>query len=75
VLRTPVTESSPLLGFDAYVLHTRRSSIVAVGGFTGPDDPEMQKTAEKILKLKLQTGNPRMPQIALIAVPMEIPRP
>ncbi len=75
VLRTPVSEAMPCFGFDAYVLHTRRSSIVAVGGFTGPDDPEMQKTAEKILKLQLRTGNPRMPQIALFAVPMEVPRP
>ena len=63
------------LKFDAYVLHTRRSSIVAVGGFGAQGDEQMQKAAEKLLQLQLQTKNARTPGIDLFAVPMEIPRP
>jgi hypothetical protein len=75
VLRTPASDQNPLLGFEAYVLHTRHSSIVTVGGFTGPEDPEMRKMAERILKLKLQSKDPKQPTIELFASPMEIPRP
>jgi hypothetical protein len=63
------------LKFDAYVLHTRRSSIVAVGGFTAENNPEMQKAAERLLQLKLQTKDGKTPAIDLFAAPMEIPRP
>jgi hypothetical protein len=73
-LRTPVKDD-PFLGFDAYVMHTRHSSIVAVGGFTGPNDPEMKKMAERILQLKPQTKDGKTVAIELFASPMEIPRP
>ncbi len=75
VMRTPVSDQNPFLGFEAFVLHTRHSSIVTVGRFTGPDDPEMRKTAERILQLKLQSKDPKQPSIDLFAAPMEIPRP
>ncbi len=63
------------LKFDAYVLHTRRSSLVAVGGFGAENDQDMQKAAEKLLQLKLQTMDGRAQGLDLFAVPMEIPRP
>jgi hypothetical protein len=63
------------VGFESYVLHTRRSSIVTVGSFTGPDDPKMQQTAELIQRFKLVSKDPRVPTMQLFAVPMEIPRP
>ncbi len=75
LLRTPASDKMPYFGFDAYVLHTRHSSIVTVGAFTGPNDPEMQKMAERILKLKLQAHAPQGQSIDFIAAPMEIPRP
>ena len=74
VLRTPADKNA-CMGFDAYVLHTRRSSIVAVGSFTGPKDPEMAKTAERILQLKLLAKDGKVPALELFAAPMEIPRP
>jgi hypothetical protein len=56
-------------GFDAYVLHTRTSSIVTVGGFKSADDPAMMRTAKRLAELKLDV------QMKLIAAPYEIPRP
>jgi hypothetical protein len=88
MLRTPVDDKNPFLGFDAYVLHTRHSSIVTIGGFSGPDDPEMRKMAERILKLnevqrtaesalkmKVRSNGPKVASIEFFAAPMEIPRP
>jgi hypothetical protein len=46
------------IGFDAYVLHTRTSSIVTVGGFDGPEDPEMARTKERLEKLSFR-ADPR----------------
>jgi hypothetical protein len=62
------------VGFDAYVLHTRHSSIVTVGAFTGPDDPKMEQTAELIRRFKGVTKQ-GVPTIQLLAEPMEVPRP
>jgi hypothetical protein len=70
------------IGFDAYVLHTRFSSIVTVGAFDSPDDPEIQRTKRRLESLSFRaapgaasgapvTGDP----IGLIAhpLPMEVP--
>jgi hypothetical protein len=56
-------------GFDAYVLHTRNSSLVTVGGFKSADDPAMKRTAERLAELKLDA------QMKLVAAPYQIPRP
>jgi hypothetical protein len=56
------------------VLHTRHSSLVTVGSFSGPDDPKMQETAELIQRFKMVAKDPRK-TIQLFAVPMEVPRP
>ena len=42
------------IGFDAYVLHTRFSSIVTVGAFDGPDDPELQRTKHRLEALSFK---------------------
>jgi hypothetical protein len=59
------------LGFDAYVLHTRHYSIVTVGGFNGPRDPAMIRTADRLAELKL------IDRLHLLKNPTscEVPRP
>ncbi len=42
-------------GFDAYVLHTRTSSIVTVGAFSSPTDPELLRVKRQIANLKFST--------------------
>jgi hypothetical protein len=51
-------------GLDAYVLHTRYSSLVTVGGFDNPDDPNLRSTRD-LLMTRL-----KVPQ----ALPMAVPR-
>lgn len=58
------------LNFQAYVLHTRSSSIVTVGGFTGQDDPAMKRTVEQLKTLEKSALN-----LYPHPLPMEIPRP
>jgi hypothetical protein len=67
---------SPNLGFKAYVLHTRTSSVVTVGGFSGPRDPELQRVQQRLAALKFSTSD-RSDPIGLLpnAVPIEVPRP
>jgi hypothetical protein len=40
------------LKFDAYVLHTRTSSVVSIGAFNDPNAPEMQSYRDRIDQLK-----------------------
>jgi hypothetical protein len=40
------------LKFDAYVLHTRTSSVVSIGAFNDPNAPEMQNYRDRIAQLK-----------------------
>jgi hypothetical protein len=68
----------PRLGFKAYVLHTRRCSLVTVGEFTGPNDPELERTQRRLASLRFSTGNGgQADPIGLLPtpVPYEIPRP
>jgi hypothetical protein len=59
------------LKYDAYVLHTRQASIVAVGGFADGKDPEMVKLAEAMAKdTRLEVIHLIQPMLAL-----EVPRP
>jgi hypothetical protein len=74
----------PQLGFDAYVLHMRTSSIVTVGGFDGPDDPALLRTQERLAKLSFVAdptaqpagAKPQGDPIKLFArpIPMQVPR-
>jgi hypothetical protein len=46
----------PQLGFEAYVLHTRNKSVVTVGAFEGPNDPELQRTQQRLMALRFMRG-------------------
>jgi hypothetical protein len=71
---------------DAYVFHTRRSSVVTVGGFDSLDDPQLKLLQTKITfpvgqqpqDLTKNGGKPAdLAQLRLMAqpMPMKIPRP
>jgi hypothetical protein len=65
------------LGFQAYVLHTRTSSVVTVGAFHGPDDPDLHRTRQRIAALKFSSPAAAGDPVGLMADPVaiEIPRP
>lgn len=69
----------PKLGFKAFVLHTRNSSVVTVGEFSGPDDPDMQRVLRQLAALKFgsERGGGGADPIALMPspLPVEVPRP
>ena len=44
------------VSFEAYVLHTRTSSIVTVGGYDSPNDPKLLQDQQTLSKLKLVPG-------------------
>ncbi|MFZ9791936.1 MAG: hypothetical protein ACO3GX_12385 [Gemmataceae bacterium] len=56
------------LDFDAFVLHTKNSSIVTVGAFDSKEDPNLQRVHKAVTSLKIQAldlyNNP---------LPMEVP--
>jgi hypothetical protein len=69
-------------GFDAYVLHTRNSSIVTVGAFNSPDDPALVRVKQQLANLRFSTdsqhADPKNPDpIGLLANPVvvAVPRP
>jgi len=63
-------------GFEAYVLHTRTSSIVTVGGFDLADDPKMQIMHEKVTKsYRFESKDPRFKGLELFAQPRPMPVP
>ncbi|MFO0846421.1 MAG: hypothetical protein U0797_29310 [Gemmataceae bacterium] len=66
----------PSLGFTAWVLHTRYSSVVCVGGFDGPGDGECQRLQRQIANLRFNAKNGVDP-IGLMPTPMpvEVPKP
>jgi hypothetical protein len=57
------------LEFDAYVLHTKTTSMVTIGSFDREDDPKMQQVVAHLSKLNLGPLD-----LAAKPVPMEIPR-
>lgn len=56
------------LKFDAYVLHTRFSSVVTVGGFESKEDPQMAQLAQKL-------GGAKFGPIDLFVRPLPMPVP
>jgi hypothetical protein len=58
---------------DAYVLHTRRSSVVTVGGFDGPEDPQLQQMQRQLANLQLKNGQVVLLQCFAEPVPMQVP--
>ena len=63
-----MAEALHKFGFPAYVLHTRYSSIVCIGGFNGPDDPEMDRTRRQLASLEFQKVD-RLAQPVAFKVP------
>jgi hypothetical protein len=65
------------LGLESWVLHTRYSSVVTVGGFDSPDDPELQTARQKIARLSFKSQNGGGDPIGLLPqpIPVEVPRP
>ncbi|MFQ3652180.1 MAG: hypothetical protein SNJ75_17825, partial [Gemmataceae bacterium] len=69
---------SDKIGLEAWVLHTRRSSIVTVGGFETQNDPAILNLARKLASLKFSAkGGGTTDPIGLMSAPLvvEIPRP
>jgi len=68
------------LGFQAWVLHAKQTSVVTIGGFDAIDDPEMEKTRLRLTQLTQQivasSANKSDP-LGLFASPppMQVPRP
>jgi hypothetical protein len=64
------------LGFKSYVLHTRFNSVVTVGEFDGPNDPELLRTQEKLAHMSFKNGTTGETAFNLFAkaMPMEVPR-
>ena len=74
-----LAEALEKCGFnEVYVLHTRMSSVVSVGGFSGPKDPRMEQVRQKLMKqFRVATTDSRVgPDFNLISapVPMSVPR-
>lgn len=64
------------LGFKSYVLHTRYNSVVTVGEFDGPNDPELLRMQEKLSHMSFKNGKTGESAFSLFAkaLPMEVPR-
>jgi hypothetical protein len=65
------------LGMEAWILHTRRESIVCVGGFDGPDDPRLRETANKVnawREKNIRTMGSDPFQIPVQLLPMRVPK-
>jgi hypothetical protein len=67
-----LAEAMRKMGLDAYVLHTRHSSVVTVGAFSRADDPRMREV-QQALASKMQ----KAPNLQMLPepMPMEVPRP
>lgn len=64
------------LNFHTYVLHTRTSSLVTIGGFDGPNDPELYRIRQQLaaLKQRFSTAYEKTLMLYPNPVPMEVPR-
>ena len=67
---------SPQLGFQSWVLHTRQSSMVFIGGFDSLEDPELQRLNLQLTSLKFHTKQGGTDPIGLMTQPVfvEVPR-
>jgi hypothetical protein len=74
-----LAETLKKMGFDAYVLHTRRTSIVTVGGFDDKDDPSLEETRVKLERMRqrnMQMANGTdLLQLYQPLIPMRVPKP
>ncbi len=71
------------LGLEAFVLHTRFSSIVTIGQFDGPNDPALIQLQNLLNKMKLNVTEDKMggravtntPTLFGTMMPIPVPRP
>jgi hypothetical protein len=64
------------MGFKTYILHTRTTSVVSVGGFNGPDDPELLRVQAQLRHVSFRDDRGQVPmQMFNPAVPKPVPRP
>lgn len=64
--------------FDAYVLHTRHSSVVTIGGFDGEDDKRLQETYQRLQLLvqnNIKANKTDTLQLMPQPILMRVPRP
>lgn len=62
------------LNFQSFVLHTRTNSLVTVGAFTSPDDPNIKRVQHQLASLQ-ERLKPKDPlQLLPTPIPMEVPR-
>lgn len=64
--------------FEAFVLHSRTESLVTVGQFDSPEDPDLIRTwkvlSEMTFKLDYQDGRPSaMKKMFDVVIPMQVP--
>jgi hypothetical protein len=64
------------LHFKSYVLHTRSNSVVTVGEFDGPNDPNLLRMQEQLARMSFKNGTTGETAFKLFAraLPMEVPR-
>ncbi len=81
-LRAMKDDRGRSLGLEAYVLHTRTSSVVTVGQFDGPNDPALLEKRRLLLGMKLgvsKDANGQVPvdkpELFPHVLPIPIPRP
>jgi hypothetical protein len=75
-----VAELLRKLNFDAYVLHTRSSSVVCIGGYDRPDDPALLQNQKTLANVELRglpddTGRGGNMRLFAQPLPMQVPRP
>jgi hypothetical protein len=62
------------LKLEAYVLHTPSSSVVTVGGYADPDDPQLHQAQQKLKNLQLNSPVYSI-QFVSNPLPMPVPKP
>ena len=59
-LRKMTDSTGQSLGLEAFVLHTRNASLVTVGQFDGPNDPELLRVRRQLSSMKLNVTEDKM---------------
>jgi hypothetical protein len=74
-----MAEALRKMKFEAYVLHTRNSSLVTIGGYDAPDDPKLLQMQQTIMSHSKHSANPGDPnaqmELFVQPMPMKVPRP
>ncbi len=76
-LAAKLTKCKFMQGFEPYVFHDRDRSIVCIGSFTGPDDPNLVRLRGVMLELINEVAFRKFSLIPLSPSPnlLEVPKP